>query len=158
MPFGEPVDLQAQRILEAQLARAPEPLSSAIPEATTLRSLFLDDKGRALPWALPFYRIAERCTNTIRVLQEIPRDPDHPNDVDPDYTDDHPHDMVGFAVASREYPAEQPVRAAPEHQHPGLRRDGTRKSREWTEEDEVRDWLGALGKSTGGRYGRRGGS
>jgi spore germination protein GerM len=47
VPFGEPVDQQAQRILEAQLARAPEPLSSAIPEATSLRSLFLDDKGHA---------------------------------------------------------------------------------------------------------------
>lgn len=45
--FGEPIDLQAQRILEAQLARAPEPLSSAIPEATALRSLFLDGKGLA---------------------------------------------------------------------------------------------------------------
>jgi len=47
VPFGEPIDQQAQRILEAQLARAPEPLSSAIPEATALRSLFLDDKGLA---------------------------------------------------------------------------------------------------------------
>ena len=47
VPFGEPVDQQAHRILEAQLARAPEPLSSAIPEATALRSLFLDDKGLA---------------------------------------------------------------------------------------------------------------
>ena len=45
--FGEPIDQQAQRILEAELARAPEPLSSAIPEATALRSLFLDDKGLA---------------------------------------------------------------------------------------------------------------
>ena len=47
IPFGEPIDQQAQRILEAQLARAPEPLSSAIPESTTLRSFFLDDKGHA---------------------------------------------------------------------------------------------------------------
>lgn len=47
IPFGEPIDQQAQRILEAQLARAPEPLSSAIPESTTLRSVFLDDKGHA---------------------------------------------------------------------------------------------------------------
>jgi spore germination protein GerM len=47
VPFGEPIVEQAQRILEAQLARAPEPLSSAIPEATALRSLFVDDRGHA---------------------------------------------------------------------------------------------------------------
>jgi spore germination protein GerM len=45
--FGEPVGQQAQRILEAQLTRAPQPLSSAIPEATTLKSFFLDEKGHA---------------------------------------------------------------------------------------------------------------
>lgn len=53
------------------------------------------------PWDAPAYRIHDRCKNAIRVLQEIPADPDNPNDVDPDYLDDHPHDMVGFAVASR---------------------------------------------------------
>lgn len=47
VPFGEPIDQQAQRILEAQLARAPEPLSSAMPEATALRSFFLDGRGHA---------------------------------------------------------------------------------------------------------------
>jgi len=47
VPFGEPVAEQARRILEAQLGRAPEPLSSAIPEGATLRALFLSDKGDA---------------------------------------------------------------------------------------------------------------
>ena len=47
VPFGDPVDEQARRILEAQLGGAPQPFSSAIPEATTLRSLFLSDKGHA---------------------------------------------------------------------------------------------------------------
>ena len=47
VPFGEPVDEQARRILEAQLGSAPAPLSSAIPETTALRSLFLSDKGHA---------------------------------------------------------------------------------------------------------------
>ena len=47
VPFGEPIDEQARRILEAQLGRAPTPLSSAIPEATALRSLFLSEKGHA---------------------------------------------------------------------------------------------------------------
>ena len=47
VPFGEPVDEQARRIIEAQLGSAPAPLSSAVPEATTLRSLFLSDKGTA---------------------------------------------------------------------------------------------------------------
>jgi spore germination protein GerM len=47
VPFGEPVDEQARRILEAQLGKPPVPLSSAIPEATALRALFLSDKGHA---------------------------------------------------------------------------------------------------------------
>jgi spore germination protein GerM len=47
IPFGEQPDEQARRIIEAQLQRAPSPLSSAIPESTTLRSLFLNDKGQA---------------------------------------------------------------------------------------------------------------
>ncbi len=47
VPFGEPIEQQAQRILEAQLLRAPDPLSSAIPESTTLRSFFLDGRGQA---------------------------------------------------------------------------------------------------------------
>ncbi len=58
-------------------------------------------QGALEPWAMPRLTIAERCAHTIRVLQEIPRDPDNPNDVDPDYADDHPHDETGFAVASR---------------------------------------------------------
>jgi hypothetical protein len=45
--FGEPVDEQARRILEAQLGKPPAPLTSAIPEATALRALFLSDKGHA---------------------------------------------------------------------------------------------------------------
>lgn len=65
------------------------------------------------------------------------------------------HDMVGFAVASREYPADAPTKVTPEHQHPGLRRDGTRKTREWTEKDETMDWLQSIGKSSGSRYGGR---
>jgi spore germination protein GerM len=47
VPFGETAEAQARRILEAQLGRAPQPLSSAIPESTTLGSLFLSDKGHA---------------------------------------------------------------------------------------------------------------
>lgn len=47
VPLGETVEEQARRILEAQLGRAPQPLSSAVPESTTLRSLFLSDKGHA---------------------------------------------------------------------------------------------------------------
>ena len=67
-----------------------------------------DETGRLVPWAVPHLRIHERCQNTIRVLQEIPSDPDNPNDVDPDYADDHPHDMAGFAVASRPAVPKQP--------------------------------------------------
>ena len=47
VPFGESVAEQARRILEAQLGAAPQPLSSAIPESTALRALFLSEKGDA---------------------------------------------------------------------------------------------------------------
>lgn len=45
--FGEAVEEQARRILEAQLGRAPQPLMSAIPAATALRALFLTERGEA---------------------------------------------------------------------------------------------------------------
>jgi germination protein M len=47
VPFGESVLDQAREIVNAQLAAAPEPLASAIPPSTTLRSLYLTDKGDA---------------------------------------------------------------------------------------------------------------
>ena len=47
VPFGDPIAEQARAILEAQLGRAPDPLSSAIPDSTRLRALFLSDKGDA---------------------------------------------------------------------------------------------------------------
>jgi spore germination protein GerM len=45
--FGESVLDQAREIINAQLAAAPEPLVSAIPPSTTLRGLYLTDKGDA---------------------------------------------------------------------------------------------------------------
>ena len=45
VPFGEPVLDQARRIVDAQVAPAAAPLVSAIPAGTTLRSLFMTDKG-----------------------------------------------------------------------------------------------------------------
>jgi spore germination protein GerM len=45
--FAESVAEQARRILEAQLGGAPQPLSSPIPESTSLRALFLSEKGDA---------------------------------------------------------------------------------------------------------------
>ena len=47
VPFGEPVLEQARRIIEAQIAPAAQPLASAVPAGTTLRSLYLTDKGDA---------------------------------------------------------------------------------------------------------------
>jgi spore germination protein GerM len=45
--FAGTAEEQARRIIEAQLGPAPDPLSSAIPGGTTLRSLFLSEKGHA---------------------------------------------------------------------------------------------------------------
>ena len=47
VPFGESVLDQAKLIVEAQLAVAPEPLVSAIPPGTTLRALYLTERGDA---------------------------------------------------------------------------------------------------------------
>lgn len=47
VPFGEGVLEQARHILEAQLGQAPAPLASAIPEGTTLRALYVTERGDA---------------------------------------------------------------------------------------------------------------
>ncbi len=46
VPFGESAD-QAREIVAAQIAPVAEPLVSAIPPGTTLRALFLTDRGEA---------------------------------------------------------------------------------------------------------------
>jgi spore germination protein GerM len=46
VPFAEGQD-QAREIVTAQMATPPEPLMSAIPTGTTLRALFLTDRGDA---------------------------------------------------------------------------------------------------------------
>lgn len=47
VPFGEPVSEQARHIVEAQLVPSPAPLISAVPPGTTLRSVFVSEKGDA---------------------------------------------------------------------------------------------------------------
>lgn len=47
VPFGEPVVEQARRIVEAQLGPAVAPLLSPVPAGTTLRALFLTERGDA---------------------------------------------------------------------------------------------------------------
>jgi germination protein M len=47
VPFGESVLDQARQIAIAQLGPAPAPLASAIPPGTTLRALYLTDRGDA---------------------------------------------------------------------------------------------------------------
>lgn len=47
VPFGETVLDQARQIVTSQLAVAPQPLVSAIPIETTLRALYLTDRGDA---------------------------------------------------------------------------------------------------------------
>ncbi len=45
--FGNPVTEQARRIIEAQIAAAPAPLASAIPQGTRVRALYVSDRGDA---------------------------------------------------------------------------------------------------------------
>ena len=47
VPFGEPIVEQARRIIETQLAVSAAPLLSAIPAGTTLRALYISDRGDA---------------------------------------------------------------------------------------------------------------
>jgi len=47
VPFGEPATEQARAIVEAQLGDAPAPLASAVPSGTTLRALFIGERGEA---------------------------------------------------------------------------------------------------------------
>jgi spore germination protein GerM len=47
VPFAEPIVLQARRIVQAQLGEPPAPLAGAIPQGTTLRTLFITERGDA---------------------------------------------------------------------------------------------------------------
>jgi hypothetical protein len=47
VPFGDPIVEQARRIVEAQLAPAPAPYVSPIPAGTSLRALYIGDRGDA---------------------------------------------------------------------------------------------------------------
>jgi len=47
VPFGEGTVEQARQILEAQIAATAEPLVSAVPPGTRLRTLFVTDRGEA---------------------------------------------------------------------------------------------------------------
>jgi spore germination protein GerM len=47
VPFAEGPGEQARRIVEAQLMPPPSPLLAAIPTGTTLRGIYVSDKGEA---------------------------------------------------------------------------------------------------------------
>jgi hypothetical protein len=47
VPFGESPVEQARRLIDAQLLDAPAPLAAAVPAGTTLRALFLSERGDA---------------------------------------------------------------------------------------------------------------
>lgn len=47
VPLGDTVMEQARQIVIAQLGQAPEPFASALPPSTTLRTLYLTDRGDA---------------------------------------------------------------------------------------------------------------
>ena len=47
VPFAEPVSEQARHIVEAQLGAAEPPLAAAVPAGTTLRGLFISERGDA---------------------------------------------------------------------------------------------------------------
>jgi sporulation and spore germination protein len=45
--FADSIEEQARRIIEAQLADAPAPYASPVPAGTTLRALFIGQRGEA---------------------------------------------------------------------------------------------------------------
>jgi hypothetical protein len=56
VPFAEGVMEQARRILDAQLEAPPAPYASAIPRGTTLRALFVTERGDAFVDLTPHAR------------------------------------------------------------------------------------------------------
>jgi hypothetical protein len=47
LPFADPIEEQARRIVEAQLDAAPAPYASPVPAGTSLRALFIGQRGEA---------------------------------------------------------------------------------------------------------------
>ena len=47
IPYGETTTEQARQIAEAQLTPAPAPLASPVPDGTTLRAIFVTERGDA---------------------------------------------------------------------------------------------------------------
>ena len=47
VPFADGIGEQARRIVEAQLADAPAPYASPVPAGTSLRALFIGERGEA---------------------------------------------------------------------------------------------------------------
>jgi spore germination protein GerM len=47
IPFADPIVEQARRIIEAQLGTPAAPLAAAVPAGTTLRTLFITERGDA---------------------------------------------------------------------------------------------------------------
>jgi spore germination protein GerM len=47
VPYADTPSEQAKRIIEAQLMPPPQPLLAAIPNGTTLRGIYVADKGEA---------------------------------------------------------------------------------------------------------------
>jgi hypothetical protein len=47
VPFGDGVVEQARCLLQAQVQQPPAPLASAVPPGTTLRAVYLSDRGEA---------------------------------------------------------------------------------------------------------------
>ena len=47
VPFGDSIEEQARRIVEAQLGDAPAPYASPVPAGTSLRALFIGQRGEA---------------------------------------------------------------------------------------------------------------
>ena len=47
VPFADSIAEQARRIVETQLAGAPAPYASPVPAGTSLRALFIGQRGEA---------------------------------------------------------------------------------------------------------------
>lgn len=120
----------------------------SVGKSPNTRQPAVDARGVLLPWARPHMSIHARCANTIRVLQEIPADPENPNDVDPDYQEDHPHDMVGFAVATRPRGAE-PVQLPAPAKAPDRQRRYDFDKRQWVRDRTPEEELLGNGRRMG---------
>ena len=118
----------------------PKGSGSRITKKTLLHEVLryeADADGKVQPWALPKLQVHPDCSNLLRTLPRLPRDPKKPGDVDTT-AEDHAYDAVTSWLMART-PHVERERKRKDHpdDHPGWTPEGKR------DEGELPDWFRA---------------